>query len=158
LKYQESSLGCWLDTFGDYVYYLAILVGITVGAVRGTGSQWLYAYGIAALAGTAVSFAMLLYLRRRITDGHPEQLHAIAKTRFKRRPTWWSRAIWRMSFIATRAAMPYGIFALTLFGALPIVLVLWTVAANAYWISLCLKLRDLLDQPKIERPVLVRGT
>jgi hypothetical protein len=141
-----------LDTFGDYAYYLAILVGITVGAVRTTGWLWLYTCGMAALAGTAVSFAMLLYLRRHITDGRPEQLHAIAKARFNRRRTWWSRAVCRVSFVPTRAAMPYGILALTLLDALPIVIILWAVAANAYWISLSLKLRDLLDQPKIERP------
>ena len=27
LKYQESALGCWIETVGDYSYYLAIFVG-----------------------------------------------------------------------------------------------------------------------------------
>ena len=34
LKYQESALGCWIETFGDYSYYIAIFIGLTVGAVR----------------------------------------------------------------------------------------------------------------------------
>ena len=33
LKYQESALGCWIETFGDYSYYVAIFVGLTIGAV-----------------------------------------------------------------------------------------------------------------------------
>jgi hypothetical protein len=31
LKYQESVFGCWLETVGDYTYYFAIFVGITLG-------------------------------------------------------------------------------------------------------------------------------
>jgi phosphatidylglycerophosphate synthase len=157
LKYQESSFGCWLETIGDYAYYIAILFGITIGAARSFGGIWIYQCGIAAAFGTALSFAMLLYLRRRITAGRPDQLHAIAKARFNQQPTWWSRAIWRMSFIPTRAAMPYGIFVLALLGALPAVVVLWAVSANVYWISLCLKLRDLLDRAEVERPVVLGG-
>jgi hypothetical protein len=44
LKYQESALGCWIETFGDYSYYIAIFAGLTVGAVRQThwdGFYWL---------------------------------------------------------------------------------------------------------------------
>ena len=34
LKYQESALGCWIETFGDYSYYIAIFIGLTIGAVQ----------------------------------------------------------------------------------------------------------------------------
>jgi phosphatidylglycerophosphate synthase len=158
LKYQESSFGCWLETLGDYAYYVAILIGITVGVVRSTGLVWLYTVSAAAMAGTALSFAMLLYLRRRITGGQPDQLHAIAKARFNQQPTWWSRRLLRLSSVATRASMPYGVFVLAAVGALPVLIVLWAIAGQVYWISLCLKLRDLLNQPTVDAPVLVRST
>ena len=45
LKYQESALGCWIETFGDYSYYLAIFVGLTVGAVARTGWPGFYWLG-----------------------------------------------------------------------------------------------------------------
>jgi phosphatidylglycerophosphate synthase len=144
LKYQESALGCWIETFGDYSYYLAIFVGLTVGAVSRTGWQAFYWLGATGLGGTLLSFALLIYLRSRITAGQPDKLHAIAKARFKAEPTWWSRIIWRISFVATRSAMPYGIMALSLVGLLPLVVVLAAIGANVYWISLVLKLRDLL--------------
>lgn len=151
LKYQESALGCWIETFGDYSYYVAIFVGLTVGAVRMTGWPIFYWLGAIALAGTLISFAMLIFLRSRITAGHPDKLHTIAKARFKAEPSWWSRIIWRISFVATRSAMPYGIFALSLVGLLPLVVFLAAVGSNTYWVSLVLKLRHLLGEVETER-------
>jgi hypothetical protein len=49
-----------------------------------------------------------------------------------------------VSFVATRAAMPYGIMAFSLVYALPAIVVLAAVGSNVYWISLVLKMRDLL--------------
>lgn len=144
LKYQESALGCWIETFGDYSYYIAIFVGLTVGAVRVTGWYGFYWLGTAGLAGTLLSFALLIYLRSRITAGQPDKLHAIARDRFKAEPNWWTRITWRLSFVATRSAMPYGIMALSLVGLLPLVVALAAIGGNVYWISLVLKLRDLL--------------
>jgi phosphatidylglycerophosphate synthase len=144
LKYQESALGCWIETFGDYSYYLAIFVGLTIGAVRQTHWAPFYWVGTIALAGTLLSFGILIFLRSRITGGRPEKLHALARARFKSEPTFWSRIVWRMSFVATRAAMPYGIMAFSLLHALPFIVVLAAIGANVYWISLVMKMRHLL--------------
>ena len=144
LKYQESNLGCWIETFGDYSYYIAIFTGLTIGAVRQTGWEGFYWVGATALGGTLLAFALLIYLRTRITAGQPEKLHAIAKARFRTDTTLWSRLIWRVSFVATRAAMPYGIMAFALFSALPGIVVLAAVGANVYWICIIVKLRHLL--------------
>jgi phosphatidylglycerophosphate synthase len=146
LKYQESALGCWIETVGDYSYYLAIFAGLTVGAVRQTGSALFYWLGGIALLGTLLSFGLLIFLRARITNGQPERLHAIARDRFTAEPNWWSRLIWRLAFAATRAAMPYGIFALALVYALPVVVGLAAIGANVYWISLVVKLKDLIGE------------
>ncbi len=150
LKFQESALGCWIETVGDYSYYFAIFVGLTIGAVRRTGWHAFYWVGALALAGTLLAFALLIFLRSRITAGRPEKLHAIAKDRFKAQPAWWSRIVWRISFVATRAAMPYGIMALALVDALPAVVVLAAIGANIYWISIVVRLRDLLGDDERE--------
>ena len=144
LKYQESALGCWIETFGDYSYYIAIFVGLTIGAVRSTGSEAFYWAGGLALGGTLLTFALLIYLRTRITAGQPERLHTIARERFQADPTLWSRLIWNVSFVATRAAMPYGIMAFALLDALPGIVLLAALGANIYWVCLVLKLRHLL--------------
>ena len=96
------------------------------------------------MSANVITFALLIYLRARITNGQPDRLHAVAKERFKAEPTFWSKIVWRVSFVATRAAMPYGIMALALVNLLPLVMILAAVGGNVYWISLVLKLRDLL--------------
>ncbi len=153
LKYQESALGCWIETVGDYSYYIAIFVGLTIGAVRQTGFDAFYWIGLVALAGTLVTFALLIFLRSRITAGQPERLHAIGRQRFKAQGSAWSRVIWRISFVATRSAMPYGIMALALVDALPLVVVLAALGANTYWISLVVKMRHLLGGGTTETAV-----
>ena len=83
LKYQESALGCWIETFGDYSYYIAIFAGLTDrrGAPDGMGELLLDRRRGACR--DALRFALLIYLRSRITAGQPEKLHAIAHDRFK---------------------------------------------------------------------------
>src|SRR4029079_15744697 len=122
LKYQESALGCWIETFGDYSYYIAIFVGLTVGAAHRTGWEAFYWFGAIALASLCAWSGLRASLRSGITAGRPDKLHAIARDRFKAEPTWWSRIIWRLSFVATRSAMPYGIFPLSLVNLLPLVM------------------------------------
>ena len=55
LKYQESALGCWIETFGDYSYYIAIFVGLTIGAVRRTRWEAFYWIGGMAIAGSLIT-------------------------------------------------------------------------------------------------------
>jgi hypothetical protein len=61
-------------------------------------------------------------------------------------PTRWSRLTWKLSVITTRAAMPYAIMLLALADLLPGVIVSAAVASNVYWVSVLLKLRDLLRE------------
>ena len=144
LKYQESALGCWIETLGDYSYYIAIFVGLTIGAVHQTGFEAFYWIGGLALGGTLLTFALLIYLRARITNGQPNRLHAVAGERFQSDPGFWSRLLWRLAFVATRAAMPYGIMVFALLDILPGIVVLAAIGANVYWVSVAVRLRDLV--------------
>ena len=145
LKYQESALGCWIETFGDYSYYVAIFIGLSIGAVRQTHAEIFYWLGAASLFGSIVTIVLLVYLRSRITSGQPDRLHAVARARFGAEPTRWSRLVWRLQFVATRSAMPYGIMAFALVYLLPGIVVLAALACNIYWICVLLKLRHLLQ-------------
>jgi phosphatidylglycerophosphate synthase len=144
LKYQESRLGCWIETFGDYSYYLAIFVGLTIGAVRQSHVDEYYWLGSIALVGTLLSFAILIFLRSRITTDGPEKLSAVMQARFLSRPTLLSRIIVKVSVAATRAGMPYGIMGFALVNALPGIVALAAIGANVYWISLAMKMPHLL--------------
>ena len=144
LKYQESTFGCWIETFGDYSYYIAIFIGLTIGAVRQTGWESFYWFGGVALAGTLLTFALLIFLRSRITAGRPEKLHDIAETRFKAEP---SRLVENhvADFIRRHArgdaVRHHG---LRTGQPLPGVVVLAALGANIYWIVIIVKLRHLL--------------
>ncbi|MEO5897106.1 MAG: lysylphosphatidylglycerol synthase domain-containing protein [Vicinamibacterales bacterium] len=144
LKYQESALGCWIETVGDYSYYIAIFLGLTRGAVHQTGWGIFYWIGMASLAGTLLTFALLIYLRARVTAGQPTRLHSVMRDRLKSEGSLWTRILWKISFVATRAAMPYGIMGFALLHILPGMVVLAAIGSNIYWISLVIKLRDLL--------------
>src|SRR5918912_3733904 len=56
LKYQESALGCWIETVGDYSYYIAIFAGLTAGAVRQTHEEAFYWIGGLELGGLLLTF------------------------------------------------------------------------------------------------------
>jgi len=143
LQYKESKFGCWLDTLGDYTYYLAVFTGLTVGVVRQTGWAGYWWIGAAVLFGSLATFGLLIVLRGRITDGRPERLRAAANEHFHATGTW-ARLLKELSTVATRATMPYGILALAVLDLLPVVLVLAAIGAQIYWLSLAFEFRRLV--------------
>lgn len=144
LQYTESAFGCWLDTFGDYTYYLAIFTGLTIGLVRYTGWSGFWWVGGTLLAGSLITFALLIFLRGRITEGRPERLRSAASEHFATSGKSWTRIAKELSTVATRATMPYGIVVLAIFDQLPALLVLAAIGAQVYWISLAIEFRRLL--------------
>lgn len=162
LQYKESPLGCWIDTLGDYSYYLAIFAGLTVGAVRQTGSPAFWWMGAALGVGVLMTFALLILLRWRATGERPEQLRTTTVAHFKATRKAWARAAVWLAGSATRATMPYGILAFALLGLLPVVVVLATIGANAYWIGLATQLRSILRRhdaasPRPPAPLAIDG-
>jgi len=106
LKYQESAFGCWLETVGDYMYYFAIFIGITIGPVRSTRHPVFYHLGAATVAGALITACLLLLLRRRMTGARPERFGAASRTHFISDSAGWARFLAWLSVCATRAVMP----------------------------------------------------
>jgi len=145
LKYQESAFGCWLETIGDYSYYVAIFGGLTIGAVRSTHNPFFYALGLAALAGSLITASILILLRRRLTADRPERFGAVGKAHFLSGGETWARFLGRLSVCATRAVMPYGILILAIAGLTPAVVFLAAIGANVYWLALAPRFRTWLS-------------
>ncbi len=148
LKHQESDFGCWLETVTDYTYYFAIFGGMTVGAVRYTGWQGFYFVGALAMAGLVTASLLLLYLRHRMTRHAPSRFAGTVKGKFKEGGGTFTLLLAKLSNVATRAQMPYGIMALALVGALPLVVILAAIGANTYWMALAWKLRSLIGEER----------
>jgi phosphatidylglycerophosphate synthase len=154
LQYKESAFGCWLDTIGDYLYYVALFTGITVGVLRASGWPGFLWIGVALGAGMLLTFALLILLRWRITDGRPEQLRVRARRHIDGNGKRWTRLIAELDTCATRATMPYGIVVLALLDMLPALLMLAAFAAQVYWITLAAELGSLLhDRHAPRQPV-----
>ena len=143
LTHEETSTGCWIETLGDYFYYLALFAGMTAGVVRATGRQEYAWIGAAVLGGAVLTFVLLTDLRLNGTTGHPERLQVTARQRFTAGGPAWTRTVNELITVATRSTMPYGILVMTLLDALPLVLVLAAIGANAYWIAMLLRWRAL---------------
>lgn len=153
LKYQESALGCWIETVGDYSYYIAIFTGMSIGAVRQTGWDGFYWIGGIAVGSALLTFALLIYIRGRIAGNNPEKMSSVAGSRFQAEASLLTRIIWRVQFLSTRAAMPYVIMAFSLLAILPGIVVLAAIGGNIFWVSLVVKLRDILGKDDEEQSV-----
>ena len=57
LKLQVSNFGCWLETICDYLYYLFIFVGMSIGLTRSRGTEAYLVWGGALIIGAVVSFS-----------------------------------------------------------------------------------------------------
>jgi len=135
LKLQESDFGCWLETICDYLYYLFIFAGMTIGLARTSGSRAYMVWGALLLFGAVLSFFITGIQRHRLTNGRPEQLLGI----------WQSKADSRRSnpllflgrhteFIIRRCFLPYALLFFALFNIMQVAFVLGAVGANVVWL------------------------
>ena len=75
LKLQESAFGCWLETVCDYLYYLFMFAGMTIGLLRSSGARVYLYLGCVLVFGAVMSFVATAMQRRRLAAaGRPEQL------------------------------------------------------------------------------------
>ena len=134
LKLQESDFGCWLETMCDYAFYLFLLVGMTVGRWRSSGTRAYLVYGGLLLFGALASFLALGWQRRRLAAGRPEQLLKIWQGHAESRPSnpflYFGR---RLEFIVRRCFFPYALLIFALCNLMSVAFVLSVIGANLVW-------------------------
>ena len=134
LKLQESDFGCWLETICDYAFYLFLLVGMTIGQWRSSGTRTYLVYGGLLLFGALASFLALGWERRRLASGRPEQLLKIWQGHAESRPSnpflYFGR---RLEFIVRRCFFPYALLFFALFNLMSVAFVLSVIGANLVW-------------------------
>jgi phosphatidylglycerophosphate synthase len=134
LKLQESDFGCWLETICDYAFYLFLLVGMTIGQWRGSGSRASLVYGGLLLFGALASFLALGWGRQRLASGRPDQLLKIWQGHAESRPSnpflYFGR---RLEFIVRRCFFPYALLVFALFNLMNVAFVLSVIGANLVW-------------------------
>jgi phosphatidylglycerophosphate synthase len=135
LKLQESAFGCWLETICDYLYYLFIFAGMTIGLVRTSATGSYLIWGGLLLFGAVVSFVVTGLQRHRLAAGRPEQLLQIWQTRAASRRSNPLLSLGRHTeFIIRRCFLPYAFLFFALFNMMNIAFILAALGANVVWL------------------------
>ncbi len=135
LKLQESDFGCWLETICDYLYYLFIFVGMTIGLVRTSPTGSYLVWGGLLLFGAVVSFVVTGLQRHRLAAGRPEQLLQIWQTRAaSQRSNPFLYLSRHTEFIIRRCFLPYVFLFFALFNIMNVAFILAALGANMVWL------------------------
>ena len=134
LKLLESDFGCWLETVCDYVFYLFLLVGMTIGQWRSSGSKAYLVWGAFLLVGAIASFVVMGWERHRMAADRPEQLlriwQAHAESRSSNPLLYAAR---HMEFMVRRCFFPYALVVFALLGIMNVAFILSVIGANLVW-------------------------
>jgi phosphatidylglycerophosphate synthase len=134
LKFQESDFGCWLETVCDYLFYLVLFVGMTIGLWRSSETKTYLVWGALLLFGAMASFLAIGWERHRLASGRPEQLlriwQAHAESRSSNPFLYFGR---HMEFMARRCFFPYAILFFALCNILNVAFILSAIGANLVW-------------------------
>ena len=135
IKLQSTAFGCWLDTACDYLYYLFIFVGMTIGLVRSTGRASFMAWGGALFTGAILTFIVAGLGRKQLSGERPEQYLAVWQKKAERHLANPLIYIGRYTeFIVRRCFLPYALLVLAVLNCLPATLRLAAIGANIAWI------------------------
>lgn len=134
LKLMESDFGCWLETVCDYLYYLFLFVGITVGLERTSGSRSYFLWGGVLLFGAVISFLAVALERHLLTSRRPEQLlqiwHGYVDAQRSNLLLFFGR---HTEFIIRRCFFPYALVLFALFNIMSVTFWLSVLGANLVW-------------------------
>jgi len=135
LKLQATAFGCWLETICDYLYYLFIFGGMTIGLTRSWHARRFLYWGAALFVGAVATFIIAGLSRQRLSGKHPEQYLAV----------WQKKAESRLSnplmyvgryceFMIRRCCLPYILLVLAVLDFTPATLYGSAIGANIAWI------------------------
>jgi len=133
-KLLESDFGCWLETVCDYVFYFFLLIGMTIGQWRTSGSKSYLLWGGVLLFGALASFLAVGWQRRRLATGRPEQLLGIWQGHVEKRssnPLLYAAR--HLEFIVRRCFFPYPLVVFAVLGIMNVAFLLSVVGANLVW-------------------------
>ncbi len=134
LKLLESDFGCWLETVCDYVFYFFLLVGMTIGQWRSSGTKASLLWGGLLLLGAVASFLAVGWQRHRLAAGGPEQLLSIWRSHAEGRRSnpllYFAR---HTEFILRRCFFPYALVVFALVNIMNVAFIFSVIGANLVW-------------------------
>jgi phosphatidylglycerophosphate synthase len=135
LKFQVSKFGCWLETVCDYLYYLFIFAGMSLGLSRSRGTDAYLIWGGFLLLGAIASFLVVGFARHYFTSSHPEQFLNVWQRKAERQKSNPLMYLARNTeFIIRRCFLPYALLAFAVFNLIRFAFIASAVGANLVWI------------------------
>ncbi|HEX9638791.1 MAG TPA: CDP-alcohol phosphatidyltransferase family protein [Acidobacteriota bacterium] len=133
LKFEESSLGCWLDSLADYAYYFFFFGGLVAGLYRQTHAPWVLWAGASTLSGVVAGQLITAWQRRRYGGTNPSGFATMVQQQLDKRSSE-NRGAFLMKWInqyAKRSTMPFwGMVVIVCGGA---EFLLWMAAICTWW-------------------------
>jgi phosphatidylglycerophosphate synthase len=135
LTLQESDFGCWLETICDYLYYVFIFCGLTIGLTRNSGTETWLIWGCVLLFGAIVSLLATGFSRRWLARDRPEQLlqiwQAHAEGKRSNPLVYISR---HTEFMVRRCFLPYALLFFALLNLTKVAFILSAIGSNIVWV------------------------
>jgi phosphatidylglycerophosphate synthase len=134
LKLQSSDFGCWLETICDYLYYLFVFGGMSLGLARSRGTNAYLAWGALLAFGAITSFLTVSFMRQRFAGSQPEKFLAVwqkkAETRQSNPLLYLGR---HTEFIIRRCFFPYALLGFAVLNITQIAFVATAIGSNLVW-------------------------
>lgn len=135
LKLMESDFGCWLETVCDWLYYLFIFAGMSIGLSKNMRPATFIVWGSLLVFGAVMSFLITGFGRHRFAKGRPEQYLKIWQSHAERRHSNPILYIGRNTeFIIRRCFLPYALLFFALVNIMEIAFFLTAIGANLVWL------------------------
>ena len=135
LKLQVSKFGCWLETICDYLYYLFIFVGMSIGLTRSRGTEIYLVWGGLLIVGAVASFLAISSARQRFASSHPEKFLDLWQKKAdkqKRNPLMYVAR--QTEFIIRRCFLPYALLGFAVLNIMHVAFITSAIGANLVWI------------------------
>jgi len=135
LKLQVSKFGCWLETVCDYLYYIFIFAGMSLGLAKSRGTDAYLVWGGVLLFGAMTSFLVVGFARQYFSSRHPERFLNVWQRKAEqqtRNPLMYVAR--NTEFIIRRCFLPYALLAFAVLNLIRFAFIGSAVGANLVWI------------------------
>ena len=147
LKLQASKFGCWLETICDYLYYLFIFAGMSIGLAKSRGTEAYLVWGGFLLWGAVASFLAVGSARHWFASSQPEKfLDLWQKKADKQTRSPLMYLARNTEFIIRRCFLPYALLAFAVLNLTRFFFIGSAVGANMVWMI------ALYSYHKLSRP------
>jgi phosphatidylglycerophosphate synthase len=135
LKFQDSPNGCWLETMADYVTYLFVFTGMTIGAHNRGGQAYSF-LGLTLLAGSILAFIAVSMQRKLAAPANrPNEYCRRCLAALERdSANLISRTVRQVHFLLRKAVLVHYILLFAVLDLLPVFLWFAAFGAHATWI------------------------